>query len=147
MESLITTFGINWKLLLAQGINFGILLTVLWYFLYRPLSQMIAARAHKIADGVKAAEAAHEKLEQTTIERDQILSAASGESERMVAEARTRAEEKASEVIHGAEDRAENLLKDAAARAEEAKRQAMKDSEKEIARAAVLAAEKILRNR
>ena len=147
MESLLTTFGINWKLLLAQGINFGILLTVLWYFLYRPLSQMIAARAAKIADGVKAADAAHEKYEQTTIERDQILSAASGESERMIAEARTRAEEKASEVVHGAESRAEGILSDAAARAEEAKRQAMKESEKEIARAAVLAAEKILRTK
>ena len=146
MESLLTTFGINWKLLLAQGINFGILLTVLWYFLYRPLSAMIEARANKIADGVKAAEAAHEKLEQTTIERDQILGAASNESERMIAEARTRADEKASELLHGAEDRAEGILKDATLRAEEAKRQALKDSEKEIARAAILAAEKVLRN-
>jgi F-type H+-transporting ATPase subunit b len=145
MSSLFSTFGINWQLLLAQGINFGILLGVLWYFLYKPLSKMIDARAMKIADGVKAAEAAHVQLEQTGIEHDQIISAASLESEKMIAEARARAAEKAAELIGGAESRSESILADAAARAEEAKRQAMKESEKEIARAAILAAEKVLR--
>ena len=147
MSSLLSTFGINWQLLLAQGINFGILLTVLWYFLYKPLSQMIDARAKKIADGVKAAEAAHVRLEETAHERDTILTTASNESERMIADARARADVKAAETLGTAESRAEAILKDAALRAEEAKRQSMKESEKEIARAAILAAEKVLRTR
>ena len=39
------------------------------------------------------------------------------------------------------------LLADARAKGEEAKRQALKESEREIARAAMLAAEKILREK
>ena len=37
MNELFAAFGIDWKLLLAQGVNFGIVLVALWYFLYRPV--------------------------------------------------------------------------------------------------------------
>src|SRR3972149_6324796 len=108
MEPLLSAFGVNWKLLLAQGINFALLLAILSYFLYKPVLRMIDERREKIAEGV-------------------------------------RAEEKGAEIVKSAEARAEGVLTDAATRAEEAKRQAMKESEKEITRAAMLAPEKIHR--
>jgi hypothetical protein len=49
--------------------------------------------------------------------------------------------------VKAAEVKALALINDAAARAEESKRQALLESEKEITKAAVLAAEKILRER
>ena len=52
-----------------------------------------------------------------------------------------------SELLHAAEMRADALMKDAAARAEEAKRMALQESERKIARVAMLAAEKILATR
>ena len=47
--------------------------------------------------------------------------------------------------MKNAQERSETLLADARAQAQEAKRRALADSEKDIARMAVLAAEKILK--
>ena len=146
MSELFAAFGINWKLLLVQAFNFGLLLLALWYFLYTPVLKMIDDRREKIAEGVQNAEAAARRLAEAKMEGEGIVGAASREAEGIVAVARSRAEEKADEIVKEAGSRAEAALKDAAARAEEAKRQALKGSEREIARAAMLAAEKILRS-
>ena len=58
MEQLFETFGVNWKLLYIQGINFALLLTGLTYLLYRPLMRIIDERRDKIAEGVRTADAA-----------------------------------------------------------------------------------------
>ncbi|MBI4094023.1 F0F1 ATP synthase subunit B [Candidatus Kaiserbacteria bacterium] len=147
MSELFAAFGINWKLLLVQAFNFGLLLFVLWYFLYEPVLKLIDDRRKKIAEGVQNAEAAARRLAEAKSKGEGIIGSASREAEGMVAAARGRAEEKADEIVKAAEARAASALHDAAARAEEAKRQALKESEREIARAAMLAAEKILREK
>ena len=145
MNELLTVFGVNWKLLLAQGINFALLLAILSYFLYKPVLRMIDERREKIAEGVRTAERAARSLAEAQKKGDGIVGDASREAEALVKTARARAEEKGAEIVKSAEARAEGVLTDAATRAEEAKRQAIKESEKEITRAAMLAAEKILR--
>ena len=145
MEPLLSAFGVNWKLLLAHGINFALLLAILSYFLYKPVLRMIDERREKIAEGVRTAERAARSLAEAQKKGDGIVGDASREAEALVKTARARAEEKGAEIVKSAEARAEGVLTDAATRAEEAKRQAIKESEKEIARAAMLAAEKILR--
>ena len=144
MSELFAAFGINWKLLLVQAINFGSLLFVLWYFLYRPILRMIDERREKVAEGVKTAEAAAQKLTEAESKSNDIIGSADREAEAIVSAARATAGEKGSEVLKAAEMRAEALLADASARAEESKRQALLESEREIAKAAMLAAEKIL---
>lgn len=145
MDQLISTFGIDWRLLLVQSVNFGLLLLVLWRFVYRPVLAMIDERREAIAEGVRKAEAADRRLAEAETEGKQLVGAAARESEAMVAAARARAEEKASGIMRDAEAKAAAALADAATRAEEAKRKALAESEKEITRAAMLAAEKILR--
>ncbi|HEY4514069.1 MAG TPA: F0F1 ATP synthase subunit B [Candidatus Paceibacterota bacterium] len=147
MEQLLTVFGINWKLLLAQGFNFALLLVLLTYFLYKPVLKIIDERREKIAEGVKTAEAAARKLEEAKKKSDSIIGSASREAEGLVAVARVRANEQGVEIIRSAENRADSILDDAKARAEEEKRQALLESEREITRAAMLAAEKILRTK
>lgn len=144
MEQLVATFGINWKLLAMQAVNFGLLLLALWYFVYRPVLAMIDERRAKIAEGVQKAEAADRRLAEADAEGKGIIGAASREAEQLVAAARSRADEKGDEIVKAAEGKADALLKDAALRAEEARREALAASEKEIAKAAMLAAEKIL---
>ncbi len=147
MSELFAAFGINWQLLLVQAINFGILLFALWYFLYTPLLKLIDDRQKKIAEGVKTAEAADMKLADAKTESEQIVGGAAREAETLMATARSRADEKGNEIVKAAEARAGDVLKEAQARAEEAKRIALSESSKEITRAAVLAAEKILREK
>jgi len=147
MSELFAAFGIDWKLLLIQAVNFGLLLAALTYFLYRPILRIIDERREKVAEGVRTAEAAQQRLAAAEKEGKEIVGSASREAEQLVASARSRADEKGAEMIRAAEQKAQATLKDAEARAEEAKRLALSASEKEIARAAMLAAEKILREK
>lgn len=144
MSELLTVFGLNWKLLLIQAVNFGLLLAVLSYFLYKPILKILDERKARIAEGVRKSEEAEKRLADAASRGDSIVGAASREAESLVAGARTRANEQALEIIKSAEGRADAVLADAAARAEEEKRQALLESEKEITRAALLAAEKLL---
>lgn len=147
MSELFAAFGINWKLLLIQAVNFGLLLSALSYFLYKPVLKIIDERQRKVAEGVRTAELAEKQLEDAKTESTQLVGDAAREAESLVAQARIRAEEKGLEVLRNAEARAKATMDDAAARAEEAKRAAIKKSEREIAQAAMLAAEKILREK
>lgn len=147
MSELFAAFGIDWKLLLVQAVNFGVLLSVLTYFLYKPILRIIDERKEKVAEGVRTAEEATRKLADAETESKTLIGAAGRDAEQLVASARNRADEKGNEIVRAAEVKAESVLRDAEARAEEARRLALQESSKEIARAAMLAAEKILKEK
>ena len=147
MSELFAVFGVNWKLLAIQALNFGVLLFLLWHFLYKPVLRMIDLRRAKIEEGVRSAETAEKKLASSEKDAENMRIKAMREAEDMMAKGRAAAEEKKSVLMKEAEEKANALMAEGAARAEEAKRQALKESEREIARAAMMAAEKVLRQK
>ena len=70
---ILATFGIDWRLLLINAINFGLLLLGLWYFLYDPLMRMLDLRREKVAQGVRDAQAAEKKLKEIEQSRAEML--------------------------------------------------------------------------
>ena len=50
---LLTKLGVDWKLLIAQIVNFTILVSVLTYFVYRPLLDLLDARRERIRKAVE----------------------------------------------------------------------------------------------
>ena len=52
MESIISTFHIDWKIIIAQMINFVIVFVVLYIFALKPLSKLMKERGEKIAKGI-----------------------------------------------------------------------------------------------
>lgn len=147
MGDLFQAFGVNWKLLVTQIINFGLLLVLLRYFLYKPVLAIIDERKLKIAKGVADAEEAAQKLALAEAEKESLIKDANVKAEEIVAEAKTYATEKGNTLVYEAEAKSEAILSDAQARAEEAKHRALKESEAEVAKLAILGAEKILRQR
>lgn len=147
MSELFAAFGLDIRLLLIQALNFGILLFVLWKYLYGPVLAMIDERRTKIAEGVQNAEAANQRLADADMEGKNVVASASKDAEGIVSAAKSRADEQAAEIVKKSQARADALLADASAKAEESKRQALLSGEKEIARAAMLAAEKILKQK
>jgi F-type H+-transporting ATPase subunit b len=144
MQALLDAFGINGSLLLAQAVNFGLLLVALSYFLYKPVMKTIAERQAKVAQGVIDAERATEKLAAADTEAAERVSDAENEAEGIVTGARETASLEKIRIVKEAEARAAALAADADARAKETAAKALRESEKEVARLAVLAAEKIL---
>ena len=145
MEQILSVFGIEWELLIAQVVNFGLLVLGLTYFLYKPVMAMLAKRAELIAKGVRDAEDASRAKTEIESEKSGILSQAQVEANDIVRRAEEEGKRERAETVKSAQARAESLLAEAKLQAEEFAREAMKKSEKEIARTAVLAAEKILK--
>ncbi len=145
MQEILTTFGIDWRLIVIQIFNFALLLALLWYFLYKPVLSMLDARKAKIEQGVRDAEAAGENLARAEEEKAAILKAAHGSAEEVLVRAKDAATEKGAEVLAEAAQKSERVLAEAALKAREIEERARKESEDEIAKMAILAAEKILK--
>ncbi len=146
MEEVLTAFGIDWRLIVIQMFNFALLAGLLWYFLYTPVLTLLQDRQKKIEKGVKDAEAAGRELENANAKRGEILTHAEHEAKDIVGKASERAEVKGAEILGAAEQKATRVMSDAAEKAEELKKKAERESEAEIAKIAILAAEKILKD-
>ena len=147
MDSLLDAFGIDWKLLIAQGVNFAFLLLVLWHFLYKPVMKTLDERATRIAKGVEDAQRAEEKLAGADTAATEIVSKADVQAAELLSSARDAAGTERARLVKDAEARAAAIASDAEARAKEASAKMLRDSEKEIARLATLAAAKVLQEK
>lgn len=144
MEQLIQAFGIDAKLIVIQIINFFVLMAVLVYFLYKPVLKLLSDREEKITQGIKDAEAAAAAKAQAEEQKQTILSAAHAEAETVAQNAKSFADEKSEAIVAEARSKAEHVIKDAETKGAEIKTRAQKESEAEIAKLAILAAEKVL---
>lgn len=147
MDALIEAFGINGKLLLAQSVNFGLLVFGLTFFLYKPVLKLLRERADLIRKGVEDAETAGKKLADLEREKSAVLTQAERDAEEAVAKGVAEGKRERAALVERAQSQSDALLADARAQAEELKRRAEKESEKEIAKAAILAAEQILKTK
>ena len=108
---LISKLGIDWKLLLAQIINFAILAFVLYKFVFKTVLDTLENRSKAIEKGMHDAKAAEEKLREIEVLRDKRM----GETEKQVGvlleRARKDAETMKEEIITTAKTQAEDLLR------------------------------------
>jgi len=144
MSAIFTTFGIDWRLLLVNAVNFGLLLLGLWYFLYTPLMRMLEERRAKVAKGVEDARAAEQTLKEIEGTRSATLSAAGKEADEVLARARSAGNAKEREMLAHAEAAAASVLKEADAQAKEARARAIEESKQEVAKLIVLGMEKAM---
>jgi F-type H+-transporting ATPase subunit b len=105
--------GINVGFLIAQLINFGLLLAVLTALLWRPVINMLDSRAAKVAKGLEDASAAASARRNAEAEADKILAQARSEAAQIVEEARGRGEEVAKAVEAEARTEADKIRQEA----------------------------------
>jgi F-type H+-transporting ATPase subunit b len=143
MQQILTTFGVDWHLLLINAVNFGLLMLVLWYFLYGPVLRMLEERRTKVSQGVKDAEEATKKLSEIERSRSSVLAAAGKEADSVISAARAAGGAKERELLTKGEAAAAVLLKEAEAQAAELKLRSLEESKQEVAKLIVLGMEKI----
>jgi len=80
--------GIQWKVLIAQLINFSIVFFVLWRFAYRPIFRVLETRRQKIAESVANADKIKAELARIEAERKRVLAQAGDVANQMIEEAR-----------------------------------------------------------
>jgi F-type H+-transporting ATPase subunit b len=91
MGDTLQVLGIQWPKLLAQLLNFAIVMFVLWKWAYKPVFAVLEARRQKIADGLADAEKSTAQLAKTEADRKAILTQAGDQANKMIEEARVAA--------------------------------------------------------
>lgn len=141
---ILSRLGIDPRLLLAQIINFIILLLVLYRFAYRPVLKMLNERTHKIEKGIKDAEAAKKKLMEMEEKEKQVLVEARKEAQKIITKAEEVAKKNAEEIVTSAKAQAEIMKSSTEKQLELEKNKIMSEVKTEIASLVVTATEKIL---
>lgn len=122
MSELIHHFGIDWKLLLAQAINFFILLFVLKRYAFGPVMNMLRRRREEVEKGIALKKEAEERVGQIARERDEVVSEARKEALALMTHTEEDAKKKREEMRKAAGKEAENIIHEARQRAEEEKK-------------------------
>jgi len=141
------TLGLNWKLLLAQLVNFGIILFILWKWVFGPVVKALESRRQKIEESGKKAEDIEKRVRETDLERENILKTARVEAEAISKKAAFAADLTKQEIIAVAKAEAEKTLSQAKQEIEAEKNTAIKEVKQEIANLTILATEKIIKQK
>ena len=146
MEAL-TSLGINGKMLIAQIVNFLVLLFILNRLLYKPIIKMFDERREKIEKGLKDAEAGHEALAQAEAEAEKIKEQAYKEANEIISNSRSEAEAEAKAIVAEAHKHGEKIMKGIKEESENIKQNALKDAKSEIAGLISISLNKIVHNK
>ena len=144
MESIISTFHIDWKIILAQAVNFGIVLLVFYLFAYKPLRKLMQNRSDRIAGGVLDAKRNAELLAQTKKEYDDMLAQARTEAQKIFESSKREAENKRAEMIENAKKEVSGIIEKGRETLENDKRTLVSEARREIVDLTVTFTEKVL---
>ncbi len=84
MDALTSTFHIDIKLIIAQLINFAIVLVLVYFVLGKPLMKMMHTRDSRIKEGLANADKAEADLENAQKQKDEVISSAKEEARNIV---------------------------------------------------------------
>ena len=129
-------------MLIAQLINFLILLFVLRRFAYKPLLKLLDERKQKIANGLANAQKAKSNLEEAEKERQEIISTAKKGASEIISLAEAAAQKNREETLKEAKTGVEKIIAEARKQIESEKNKMIGEIKSEITELVILATEK-----
>jgi len=136
--------GFNIPILVAQLVNFFVLLIVLRIFLYRPILNMLDRRSQRIREGLAAAEQSKEQAAEAEQEVARQMEEARRQGQALVAQAQETSSRIQEEARNQARREGEQLLERARNEIQLERDQAIAELRKEFADLTVRAAEKVI---
>lgn len=110
---IVKNFGIEPVLLLAQVINFLVILFILKRFLYKPVIELLKKRQDSIKDGIKKTEEAQTKLENIIRSEKSILENAKNKAKKIIEDASFQSQESAKEILENTKRHSEKIVNEA----------------------------------
>ena len=86
MSGITEAFKIEWPLLLAQLVNFLLLLALLYMFMYKPVLNMLAKRKERMAQSTKDAERVSAAAQEAEQDKVRVLDVARREAQETLIE-------------------------------------------------------------
>lgn len=143
-ESFIEILGIDWKLFIAQLINFGLVLFVLWRWVYRPLVKILNERTKKIEKSLKEAEEIENRLAETKKKQEEILANSRKEAMTILEKAENEAKVNRNNMLKEAEEKINKQIDLGHKKILEEKDKIIKEIKLEVADLIELSLEKII---
>jgi len=113
---LLTKLGIDWKLLLAQMVNFLIVLTILYYFVFKPLLKFLEERRQRISQSLFKASQIDKEVAQLQVRKQEVLLAAKKQAQEIIKQAEAEAETRRQEILARVRVESEKVVDEARAR-------------------------------
>ncbi|OGY74465.1 MAG: ATP synthase F0 subunit B [Candidatus Jacksonbacteria bacterium RIFOXYA2_FULL_43_12] len=142
--NVVELLGINWKLFIAQLINFGVILLVLWKWVLTPLTNALKSRAQKIDESLKEAEKIKEQMAGLEIFKNEQKELAKKDYAEVLHQATTQAAAMRQETLTEAKKQASALMTDAEARIKVEERKMIAEVKTELADLVISATERII---
>ena len=147
MDSLITAFHLDLKLLIAQLVNFAIVFLVLYFLVFKPLFKTTGERSATIAKSLKEAKEIEERLAKSKEEHKQILKEAKTEAAKIVEEAALKADLKKNELVAKAKEEIGQIINAEKEKLEREKAATLKEIRQEVANLFAASWQKILKEK
>lgn len=103
-------FGVDWKLMLAQIVNFAIVAFVLWRFAIKPLMVNMETRNQEIAQGLKDAEKSTQKLAESDREIRQSMQESQAKAMEIIMQAKKDAEQEKRATVEKTKQEVKHLI-------------------------------------
>lgn len=113
MSGLLSSLGVEWKSIIAQLINFGILVFVLWKLVYKPVLKVLDERAQMAKDAAEKSNSIESKLEEMKLREEEVLAKARQAGEKLVKDAESAAQSLKTKLSTEATASAEKIVADA----------------------------------
>ena len=122
--------GIEPTLLIAQIVNFSIIVILLAKLLYKPIISMLDKRKKEIEEGLRLTEKMREEEEKMNQKREKQLDMTRKEAQQIIDEARKQAREEEKDIIDEAHATAETIIEKGKAEAQRLREEMEKDIRK-----------------
>ena len=144
MEGLITTFHIDWRLMLAQLINFGVVVFVVWHFFLRKLMKTMGDRSATIEQSLEQAKQIEAEVQRTQEQSDKTIVEAKRQAAAILHQADEQARTRQEKIAQETQDKVKTLVTQAKEQIEQQKHSMLEQVKEELADVVAQAAGKIL---
>lgn len=141
------SLGLDWKLFIAQLVNFSVILFIVWRWVYRPLAKAMDARTEKIERGLKDADEGARLKETAEEEKQKLVLEARKQAKEIIEKAEADARSREEEMAAKARDEVQGVVAEGKQRLRDEQDAMMRDAKERIAEIVVAATERVLREK
>ena len=144
MTEIFSKLGLDYKLIIAQVVNFVLLLVILQRLAYKPVLKMLKDRTDKIDKSLKQAKKIEEELKNTEETKLAEIKKAKEEAQEIIKEAYETSEKRTQESIERTKFKTQEIVEKAKQEIKTEKESSVQEAKKEIADISILIAKKII---
>jgi F-type H+-transporting ATPase subunit b len=145
MSELINALGLDWRVLIAQLVNFSVLVVVLYFLAYKPLLKYLNKRSQLIEASLKKTEKIDQLLAKAENDYAKKMATAQAESEKIMSKSQQEAEKYRQERLEKTRQEVAAIVAESRAAIESDKKEIIREVKEEMSGLVAAAATQVLR--